>query len=95
MGHGRNPNGPGVDLEYLKFAEFRKENPPSFRGTFDPNKAKEWIKAMVKVYLVLACTDFPTGGIYYLYVKSGCRILVEWCEKTARGFPDGHHLGCV
>ena len=23
-GHGGNPNGPEVDLEYLKFAEFRK-----------------------------------------------------------------------
>ena len=46
-----------MDLEYLKFAEFRKANPPSFRGAFDPNKVKEWIKAMEKVFSVLACTD--------------------------------------
>ena len=26
-GLGGNPNGPGVDLEYLKFAKFRKANP--------------------------------------------------------------------
>ena len=26
VGHGRNPNGPRVDLEYLKFVEFRKAN---------------------------------------------------------------------
>ena len=28
VGHGGNPNGLGVDLEYLKFAEFRNANPP-------------------------------------------------------------------
>ena len=55
-GHGGNPNGPENDLEYLKFLEFRKVNPPSFRGAFDPDKAKEWIKAMEKVFLALACT---------------------------------------
>ena len=27
IGHGENPNGPEVDLEYLKFAEFKKANP--------------------------------------------------------------------
>ena len=28
VGHGGNPNGLRVDLEYLKFAEFRNANPP-------------------------------------------------------------------
>ena len=53
VGHGGNPNGPGVDLEYLKFIEFRKKNLLSFRGVFDPDKADEWIKAMEKVFSVL------------------------------------------
>ena len=43
-----------VDLEYLKFSEFRKVNPPSFRGTFNPDAADEWIMKIEKVYLVLA-----------------------------------------
>ena len=46
-----------MDLEYLKFAEFRKVNPPSFRGDFEPDKADEWIKAMEKVFSVLDCTN--------------------------------------
>ena len=37
-GQGGNPNGADIDLEYLKFAEFRKTNPPSFQGTFNPDK---------------------------------------------------------
>ena len=48
-GHKGNSNGPGVDLEYLKFAEFKKANPPSFRGAFDPDKANKLVKAMEKV----------------------------------------------
>ena len=52
-----NPNGPGVDQEHLKFAEFRKANPPSFKGVFDPVKADKWIKAMEKVFSVLDCID--------------------------------------
>ena len=57
-GQGENPNGPEVDLEYLKFAELWKMNPPSFKGAFNPDKAKEWIKAMEKVFLVLAYTNY-------------------------------------
>ena len=39
-GHGGNPDGMEIDLEYLQFAEFRKANPPSFHGTFNPTKAE-------------------------------------------------------
>ena len=45
------------DLEYLKFAEFGKANPPSFQGTFNPDKAKEYIKVMEKIFSLLACTE--------------------------------------
>ena len=55
--HGRNLNGPKVDLEYLKFAEFQKVNPPSFRGAFDIDKAEEWVKAMEKIFSILDWTD--------------------------------------
>ena len=52
-----NPHGPGTYLDYLKFAEFKKANPPSFRGAFDPDKADEWVKAMEKIFSVLDCMD--------------------------------------
>ena len=52
VGHRGNPNGPGVDLEYLKFAKCRKVNVHSFRGVFDSDKADEWTKAMEKVFSV-------------------------------------------
>ena len=55
--HRGNPHGPGVDLDYLKFVEFRKANPPGFRGAFDLDKADEWVKAVEKVFSVLYCTE--------------------------------------
>ena len=57
ISHGGNPNGLGANLEYLKFAEFRKANPPNFRGVFNPDKADEWVNAMEKVLSILDCTD--------------------------------------
>ena len=84
VGPRGNPNGLGVDLEYLKFAEFRKANPPSFRGAFDPDKADEWVKAMEKVFSVLDCTDRQkvTFATYMLEADaefwwSGARQLLE------------------
>ena len=56
-GHSGNLNGSKVDLEYLKFAEFRKANLPSFQGAFDPDKADKCVKVMEKVFSVLDCTD--------------------------------------
>ena len=38
---GGNPNRAEINLEYLKFAEFRKANLLSFRGAFNLDKAEE------------------------------------------------------
>ena len=77
--HGGNPHGPGADLDYLKFAEFRKANPPNFQGAYDPDKADEWIKA-----------DFC-----HLYARSRRRILVERRTKTIQRISDKSHLDGV
>ena len=45
--------GAKVDLEYLKFAEFRKVNLPSFRAAYNLDRANEWIKAIKKIFMVL------------------------------------------
>ena len=88
--HGGNPHGPGnrhgpgADLDYLKFAEFRKANPPSFRGAYDLDKVDEWIKAMEKVFSILDCSDHQkvTFATYILEAEAefwwnGVRRLFE------------------
>ena len=52
-GYGENPNGLKLDLDYLKFTEFWIASTPSFRVA----KAEEWIKAMEKIFSILACTN--------------------------------------
>ena len=49
--------GAEVDLEFLKSAEFRKVNPLSFRRAYNPDRADEWIKAVEKIFTVLACIE--------------------------------------
>ena len=49
--------GVEVDLEYLKVAEFRKANPSNFKGAYNLDRADEWIKAIKKIFTVLACTE--------------------------------------
>ena len=83
-----------MDLEYFKFAEFKKANPPSFRGAFNPDKAKEWIKAMKKVFSILAHTN-NQSSICYLHVGRGCQFLVERHETAAKGVSDSYLLGSV
>ena len=46
-----------MDAEYQKFSEFRRANPPSFKGTFNLDEADEWIKEIEKIYSVLACSE--------------------------------------
>lgn len=33
--------------------EFRKFNPPSFKGTYDPTTAQEWINLVEKIFEVI------------------------------------------
>ena len=82
-----------MDLEYLKFVDFRKENPLSFRGVFDPDKADKWIKAMEKVFSVLDCTDHQKVAFATYMLEAD--VLVEWRKMAIRGISNGDHLGCI
>ena len=36
--------------------QFRKANPPSFCGEYDPNVAERWVRQLEKIFGVLECT---------------------------------------
>ena len=85
----------------IKFAEFQKANPPSFEGTFDLDKAKEWIKAMEKVFSILACTDYQKVmfATYMLeangeFWQNGVRRLLEESQAdiTCEMFKEAFYL---
>ena len=48
---------PAMDSQYVGLAEFRKNDPPSFRGEHDPRVAVEWLQGMEKIFRVMRCTD--------------------------------------
>ena len=92
--HGGNPNGLEVDLEYLKFAEFWKANPLSFRGAFNPNKAEEQIKAKEKVFSVLAYTEYHKVAFSTYMLEADAKFWQNGVEIAGR-FPDQCYLGSV
>nr|XP_004515569.1 uncharacterized protein LOC101501792 [Cicer arietinum] len=46
-----------VDPQYVRISEFRKNNPPPFRGSSDPVEAEEWLLKLEKIFRVMRCSD--------------------------------------
>ena len=85
--HEGNLNGSWMDLKYLKFAEFRKANPPGFRGAFDSNKADGWVKAMEKVFSVLDCTDHQKVAFTTYMLEADAEF---WWDGVKRLLDNSH-----
>ncbi|XP_061351087.1 uncharacterized protein LOC133296154 [Gastrolobium bilobum] len=45
----------GVDQHWL--IEFRKHQPPSFLGEYDPDAAAKWLRDLTKIFRVMECSD--------------------------------------
>ncbi|XP_058784046.1 uncharacterized protein LOC131658809 [Vicia villosa] len=50
-------NRNGDDDEYRALGKFQKNNPPTFEGEHEPDKAQAWLKAIEKIFRVMNCTD--------------------------------------
>ena len=74
-------DGAEIDLEYLKFAKFRKANPPSFRGAYNPDRPDEWIKAIEKIFMVLAYTKESKGAFATYMLEADAEF---WWVGTKR-----------
>ena len=85
--HGGNPHGLGADLDYLKFAKFRKANPPSFREAYNLDKADEWIKAMEKIFSVLDCSDHQKVSFATYMLKADAEF---WWNSVRRLYEESH-----
>ena len=84
-----------MDLEYLKFAEFRKANPPCFRGIFDPDKVDEWIKAIENVFSILDYTDRQKLVFATYMLEVDVEFSWNGVKVGTGGILDGDHLECV
>ena len=61
-------NQPSVDRDAgsHSLATFQKENPPTFKGKYDPDGALDWLKEIERIFRVMDCTPaqlkLMTGG---------------------------------
>ena len=44
-------------------ATFQRENPPTFKGKYDPDGALEWLKEIERIFRVMDCT--PAQKVRY------------------------------
>ncbi|KAI5434771.1 hypothetical protein KIW84_021549 [Lathyrus oleraceus] len=53
---GGNPNVVGMGAP-RQLSEFQKNNPPMFKGAYDPDGAQKWLKEIERIFRVTECAD--------------------------------------
>lgn len=53
---GGNPNGEGIGAT-RQLSEFQKNNPPMFKGAYDPEGAQKWLKEIERIFQVTECDE--------------------------------------
>ena len=53
---GGNPNVVGIGAA-RQLSEFQKNNPPMFKGAYDPDGAQKWLKEIERIFRVTECAD--------------------------------------
>ncbi|KAL6561072.1 hypothetical protein OROGR_003792 [Orobanche gracilis] len=75
------PNADG-NVGYRSLATFQRENPPVFKGKYDPDGALEWLKEIERIFQVMDCSPAQKVryGTYVLAVEADD----WWLEVRAR-----------
>lgn len=53
----RRENGENGNPITKVLREFRKSNPPSFKGSHDPDIAQVWMNQMEKIFEIMECNS--------------------------------------
>ena len=53
----RNQNRHEGNNNFRGLIDFQRNNPPTFKGAYDPEGAQNWIKEHEKIFRAMACTD--------------------------------------
>ncbi|KAK7393128.1 hypothetical protein VNO78_21582 [Psophocarpus tetragonolobus] len=46
-----------IVVDRTTLADFRKNDPPYFRGEYDPEKAEEWVQTLEDIFIAMECPD--------------------------------------
>ena len=53
----------GANAESRTLGTFQRENPPTFKGRYDPDGAQDWLKEMERIFRVMDC--FEAQKVHY------------------------------
>ncbi|XP_050915053.1 uncharacterized protein LOC127130009 [Lathyrus oleraceus] len=71
--------------EFRALGKFQRNNPPTFEGAHEPEKAQEWLKAIEKIFRVINYSDAQK-------VQFGTHMLekevVDWWRNTVQRFDE-------
>ena len=57
MAHAmENHPNPEENAGSRSLATFQRENPPTFKGKYDPDRALDWLKDIERIFCVMDCT---------------------------------------
>ena len=75
------PNADG-NVGSRSLVTFQRENPPTFKGKYDPDGALEWLKYIERIFRVMDCTSAHKVryGTHMLAVEADDWWL-ETCQK--------------
>ena len=52
-----NQGGSGGATMYHGLDRFQRNNPPTFKGGYDPEGARAWLREIEKIFWVMECQD--------------------------------------
>lgn len=71
--------------EFCALGKFQRNNPPTFEGDHEPDKAQEWSKAIDKIFRDMNCSDVQK-------VQFGTHMLEkeveDWWRNTVQRFDE-------
>ena len=67
--------------------QFRKMQPPIFKGELDPLVAEDWISSIERIFNLINCPDARKVACATFMLQHGAR---HWWDSTARSRPQGH-----
>ena len=47
----------GANVESRTLGTFQRENPPTFKGRYDPDGAQTWLKEIERIFRVMDCSE--------------------------------------
>ncbi|XP_058775298.1 uncharacterized protein LOC131649556 [Vicia villosa] len=77
----QNQSNAGANGESHSLATFQRENPPTFKGKYDPEGVLAWLKEMERIFQVMPEDVCGKKEIEFLELKHGNFLVTEYAAR--------------